>query len=455
MDTNHPNYSTTFVISSPSGSGKTSMLQYLYENHLFLEKEEGIYYYAALNRSVDPWTKLYAFCDQNFNLSEKFANYQKVILLLDDAQNSYGFTGFWEGFRNASLPKKLKLIVSTTFSHTIGLSSPAALSSVHKPSRLDREDMLLSLEDSKTLIADSLQGPQWTDCQSLIDVMARDCGGLAGALQVATSQMHIWGRTKDNFSVEEAIDAYLSIFNDIDRCYGNLDDFLEGIKETILQSELQGLGEGSEMSKLMFKAGLIESPKELKFTSPLAKRYIFKKCFPSRSMNNPSSLIDLIKLSIMSMSSSLLRASTITGALPKEAVFQHLFMTALAANTKIGTYICPELSQIFPVVGEDNEELARIQGEVDFFVDGKLRWGIELLVHGRKITEHISRFKEGGKYAQLKCKDDVVVDFRAGMPTSVTLHPNRVSVFFPSQDYATCIIVYGKDGLQEQLMLQR
>ena len=305
------------------------------------------------------------------------------------------------------------------------------------------------------MIADSLQGPQWTNCQSLIDVIARDCGGLAGALQVAICQMHIWGRTKKSFSVDEAIDAYLSIFNDIDRCYGNLDEFLAGIKETILQSEIQGLSSvGSDMSKLMFKAGLIESPENLQFTSPLAKRYIFKKLFPSRSMNNPSSLIDLIKLSIMSMSSSLLRASTITGGLPKEAVFQHLFMTALAANTEIGTYICPELSQIFPMVGEDNEELDRIKGEIDFFVDGELRWGIELLVHGRKITEHISRFQEGGKYAQLKCNDDVVVDFRAGMPTSVKLHPNRISLFFPSQDYTTCYIVCEEDGLQEQLILQ-
>jgi hypothetical protein len=288
----------------------------------------------------------------------------------------------------------------------------------------------------------------------LIDVIARDCGGLAGALQVAICQMNIWGRNNNSFSVDEAIDAYLSICNDIDRCYGNLDEYLSDIKNTILQSEMQGCLEVSDISRLMFKAGLIESPENLQFTSPLAKRYIFKKLFPSRSMNNPSSLIDLIKLSIKSLPSSLLSTSTITGDLPKEGVFQHLFMTALAANTRINTYICPELSQIFPMVGEDNEELARIEGEIDFFVDGNLRWGIELLVHGRNITEHISRFKEGGKYAPLKCNDDVVVDFRTGRPTKVTLHPNRVSVFFPSRDYAMCFIVYGERGLQEQLKLQ-
>ena len=72
VDRRNPNYSTTFVISSPSGSGKTSILQYLYENQSFLEVGEGIYYYAALNRAVDPWTTLFQFCDQNFNLSERF-----------------------------------------------------------------------------------------------------------------------------------------------------------------------------------------------------------------------------------------------------------------------------------------------------------------------------------------------------------------------------------------------
>ncbi len=40
-------------------------------------------------------------------------------------------------------------------------------------------------------------------------------------------------------------------------------------------------------------------------------------------------------------------------------------------------------------------------GYLDFYVNGKLQWGIELLREGQKEKEHSDRFKKGGAYAIL------------------------------------------------------
>jgi hypothetical protein len=37
-----------------------------------------------------------------------------------------------------------------------------------------------------------------------------------------------------------------------------------------------------------------------------------------------------------------------------------------------------------------------VSGEIDFYLNGKLRWGIELLVGGDGIGEHLSRFRQLG-----------------------------------------------------------
>ena len=91
------------------------------------------------------------------------------------------------------------------------------------------------------------------------------------------------------------------------------------------------------------------------------------------------------------MSSNVLKNSTPLGDFPKEAVFQHLFMEGLALHTPPECSICTELSKIFPSETNVNSQQA-IAGEIDFYLNGSLRWGIELLVNGDGIGEYLSRF---------------------------------------------------------------
>jgi hypothetical protein len=88
----------------------------------------------------------------------------------------------------------------------------------------------------------------------------------------------------------------------------------------------------------------------------------------------------------------------------------------------------------------------RIEGEIDFFLNGSLRWGIKLFVLGHGIGEHIDRFGRTGKYSKLGVKDYAVLDFRFsqdGEPTHVQYHDKRVTVFFKEGDFSRCKCIFG------------
>lgn len=177
------------------------------------------------------------------------------------------------------------------------------------------------------------------------------------------------------------------------------------------------------------------------------------KVYSDRAITTPSTLIDFIKASIQTMSAHLVRQGYLVGdtMLPKEALFQHLLMTTMTKNSDRCVTIIPELSASVPFLDDPNPP-RKIAGEVDFLLlrdnpddPPSFKWGIELLVEGRGVTEHISRFDKGGKYAPLGCTDHIVVDFRLsadGKPTNVTPHPNRFTVFFQAGGtFRTCVCV--------------
>jgi hypothetical protein len=82
-------------------------------------------------------------------------------------------------------------------------------------------------------------------------------------------------------------------------------------------------------------------------------------------------------------------------------------------------------------------------------LNSTLRWGIELLVNGDGIGEHVNRFtRPNGKYVPLDVCDYAIVDFRSnetGQPTNVTKHPKRITVFFKKDDYSVAQCLFGED----------
>ena len=76
-----------------------------------------------------------------------------------------------------------------------------------------------------------------------------------------------------------------------------------------------------------------------------------------------------------------------------------------------------------------------------------MKFGIELLIKGDSVGEHLSRFGPGGKYSGLKSKQYIVVDFRLMIndePTNVRRKEDLLTIFFP-RDYTRCRYFQNQD----------
>ena len=446
------------LLSSPAGSGKSSLFKLLKRQMKgrkvigisFLKDGSGIGLLSKAGIDLENETTA-------SKLSEK-----RSVIFIDDAQAKYGEVSFWAQLIKSSglwLPSHVRFIISATHSFSGEKESPVEFSSL---SRLQRDDFLLSNDEAyEFLNLPNIGLPANLNIQKLKDILVNECGGLIAALRLSVDSL------KERF-MKDMQPAEIEVFNHclskrfaerMARCFGSDhlmpigSEFKEFLKKCFA-NEMNAFNDQDNADDVLSytwlkKSGiLVEMPDStFTFSSPLAKRYYSSWIFPKRSQDNPLTLFALIRRVITSMSSSVLKNSTTIGDFPKEATFQHLFMEGIANFTKPSCSICPELSKIFPndtSVGPPEE----ILGEIDFYLNSSLRWGVELLVNGRGITEHIDRFGEKGKYFPLKAKDYVVVDIRGnanGEITRIIKHSKRISVFFKLGEFKSCKCIFGEE----------
>jgi hypothetical protein len=152
--------------------------------------------------------------------------------------------------------------------------------------------------------------------------------------------------------------------------------------------------------------------------------------YPYRATANPDNVVDLVVNSIVQISANSLKNFIGSSSFPKESILQHLMMAGITANLTSKTTVYSENSHI---IGTND----KIIGALDFFISGNLRWGVELMVQGRKLKEHRERFIGEGKYVALACSQYIVVDFRAnddGFPRHHVENDCVITVFFNIDD---------------------
>ena len=446
-------------LTSPASSGKSSLLK-LYQHHL--KKTKVVWISCLSHRSCTELLQKKGIDFFNETVSEKLQR-KKTIVFLDDAQAKYDEIDFWGlliKFSPNWLPSNIRFVISSTHLVSMGNSSPVAFEALPK---LERSDFLLTPNESNEFLELSVLGlPRKMQSETLKQVIIRECGGLIGALRQSVDSL------KERFSkdIQPTETALLQHFLSNDllpvmvRCFGAHhsapigNDFKKILIKILLDEKqilnrLDNQQDNDSYSSLKRAGILVEYPDTtFGFSSPLAKRYYFKWVFPNRSLTAPSALVELIRNVVSRMSATILKNSTTPGDFPKEAVFQHLFMEGLATLTPPTCCICPELSKIFPVTTNLNTQQS-IPGEIDFYLNSSLRWGIELLVNGDGIGEHMSRFTPpNGKYVALAVNDYTVVDFRrnsTGLPTNIARHSNRITVFFKDNDYSIAQCIFGLD----------
>ncbi|KAJ3211579.1 hypothetical protein HDU82_005505, partial [Entophlyctis luteolus] len=402
------------LISSPAGSGKTSMLQ------LFKKWTQVPCKYT---RACTGSSCIEVLKDAGIDMVTRSYNSTsaRLVVMIDDAQNSYHDRRGWESLIKEIplwLSPSVKFIISATHSLKGGVESPVELKSLPT---FHRRHFLLSETEATSFLDSPIGLRNDMKFESLKQNIIAQCGGLIGALRLSVDGL-TGAFAKSQPSETEALLFYFSAdaVSRMARVFGSdhslpVDTVFKNFLGKCLTSGLsKSPTDLSATDELCFtrlqKAGiLVEENGFIKFSSIMGQRYFLKWLFPNRSLSAPPSLRVLIEGCIQNMSCSILTRSVVEG-FPKEATFQHLIMEGLAKFTPPSCSICPDLSKVFPGTNQAGE---KIPGEIDFYLNGSLRWGVELLVDGRGITEHTDRFGLNGKYFKLDVNDYIIVDFRS------------------------------------------
>jgi hypothetical protein len=106
-----------------------------------------------------------------------------------------------------------------------------------------------------------------------------------------------------------------------------------------------------------------------------------------------------------------------------------MFIAGLAAETPQYVCICSELGRRFSI--ESDPKSTSTAGKIDIYVDGDIRWVIELLLAEDRISENLSRCSLVGKYGVQNIISKVKLDQK-----KMTMVP-----VFPPDYFISCTVL--------------
>jgi hypothetical protein len=148
------------------------------------------------------------------------------------------------------------------------------------------------------------------------------------------------------------------------------------------------------------------------------------------------SLSDLCIEAVTRMNPEIFRKSASktsdSGAL-YERQWQNEFYRCCYSLLPNGTGISPDVGPLYEA-----------KGYIDYFIDSKHGWGIELLREGSALNSHLRRFDDGGKYQAIPLNDWLCIDFRRSRPKDAQ---EKVMYVMYDQDYKGFTVIFqGKDS---------
>ncbi|KAF4032956.1 putative AAA domain-containing protein [Phytophthora infestans] len=464
--------SSRFVfLSAPSNYGKTTVM------NLFILRYTSVHCIPISFLDIPDVTanELVAahgldVFQKSCQLSQAVKKDQLVVYMLRDAQSKFDDKLFWKSLIEDSaqwLPANVRFVISAI--HLLQADfhdRPQEIDNL--PCKFTRDDFLLGDEEALGFFyypgnEHDSRVPKQLESPELRDLIFRECNGHVGALASVVVELVRVSR-HDYKSVDGVISFYKShrMLTFIP-CFTALhmepppqhqklltkwltvgfscgSDWSDEEKECFVSLQAAGILMGSESSNI-------------EFTCRLAQRCYTNALFPSRGLENPSSLNDLIRKVIGSMSMTFIGHSIFpTYEFPlTTASFLSQFMSGLLLWTLPSCPICPDMSRTFPSATH------RVGDEFDFYVNADLHWGIDVRLNGEEIDELETRLNAADLNSALPVTEFVVVDIRGtrtGGLEDISRTPNRVTVVFKLGDFSRCQCVFGECEASELIMLQ-
>ena len=189
-----------------------------------------------------------------------------------------------------------------------------------------------------------------------------------------------------------------------------------------------------DMVRRFIKSGLLaRNNSGLQFAAPIMRVMLGQRLFTARVSDPYSSTTfdEFLIRAIERMSTYALKRSLGRGAIRNrllERTWQMEWYRAATSACPIEATISPDVGPVFGSVGF-----------LDFYVNGDLCWGVELLREGDRMKQHAARFTQEGQYNAIPLKKWVIIDFRHYSKDIKELHPNFWYVIY-SDDYKEVVI---------------
>jgi hypothetical protein len=409
------------VLGSSAATGKTSLLQLLEKK---LEREEGTTVLKInLNRGFTATYFLERLAKEAGIEQSTLKKVKNTWILFDDAQNAYDkeYDALWHFVVKEiggvdETEGNLFVVIAATYDLRTAPLSPADFHSlIHITPNVTRAET----EALFNMHAKSWGYTNWNRfCDQLIQIskFSDSASYHIGVVMAGVRLMEDMRKRKrpgqEEFTEERALAALRqeNYTHFLDRCFSLPEVLPDGYNDQLLDKLInEGKYDttGSEHPTLspFLRAGVLT--RHGTFACLAAHWYYNRRCFPNRAKEAPESLDQLVILAVKKLSAKRLKDTLLNG-FPKEATFQHLFNEAMSQLLPLQNVIIPELNTVV-----ENSPQKIQTGELDFYINGNLKWCLELLRCGDKIGPHLARFDtNNGKYRKVDMSDYIVVDCR-------------------------------------------
>ncbi|KYR02195.1 hypothetical protein DLAC_01012 [Tieghemostelium lacteum] len=442
------------LIKSPPFSGKTALCQLITE---YLKKTKPTSYVRMieLNGVNDgTFSDLWEYnTGTTFNNWLKLAASEPVYLIVDECQTLYPEnhkwnSEFWPLLKG--LKGKIHILMFAAYGEHPGfggqnMSTPVEIelcnTLTHRWVFYTDDEAIEQLSNFKIYfpIPDSIT--RW---------ILTNCCNHPGLISLTISNIMNWYYKKDIIDLEVTLTQFLlgSTYNiaiAASRASPQLsmlnDSEIEILDKIILEREYKCniicLSVASLIKRGIIIDNSIESDKTtthfLQFPSPLYSNCYYIQRFQSHNILNSYEIkphefekyiTGAIRLFRPNQLKSIISSKDSKSHIPYEALWQQEFYHA--ASSANGPQISPEPGKMLG-----------IDGKIDFYVNDKYNWAIELVSEGDRLQLHLNRFTAGGSYeALLKVVSNwCVIDFTSKYKGNI-VHPNLWTVQY-SQDFLT------------------